>query len=427
MKQITLRKNVWNTDEEYTLEFPETWEIKVYRDQEIPKLTESEIDLKLDTPISCETLSSLASDKHTAIILIDDISRPTPTSLLLPKIISRLTASGIQREKITILIATGTHKQSTQENLLHKIELDHLDGIRVLIHDAHKDCVLLGETKSGTPIFINREVMEKDIKICLSSIYPHPVAGYSGGSKLAVVGAGGYQTIRTLHDLHAGTSERTGKIDHPFRWEINEIAKRIGIDFCINLVLNQNREVCNLFCGDAEQAFINAVEFVKPVFSAPIDQEADIVISDLYPFDREFQFGFDRSLWPFESAKAGSKKIFLASCLSGIGSHELFPVKDPILSRLLRRVINFNFKELTYLGDRLKSVKKILWRRSLNVLVVSPNIDENDLKMVLPHARVVSEWEAALSQLQAAYPNKPVIKVAIYKTAPLMLPLIKEK
>lgn len=426
MKKISLRKNVWNSDEEYFLEFPEEWDVHVYGGRTDPSLSEDEIESKLDNPISCQPLSTLALGKQSAVILIDDITRPTPTGQLLPKVISRLISSGIQAKNITILVATGTHQQSIQENKVYKIGAGDLGGVQVFVHDSHNDCEFLGNTKNGTPIFINRKLIENDLKICIGSIYPHPIAGFSGGSKLAVVGAGGYQTIRFLHDLRSGTSERTGNIDHPFRQEINEIARKIGIDFCINIVLNQQREICNIFSGDPEESFVKAVNFVKPNFSANIDKKAEIVISDIYPFDMDFQFGFDRGLWPFEFTKKAASNILLASCLNGIGKHELFPVTNPLKSRIARRLANLKVQDLFQIGTRIRSIKKILWRRKLKVVVVSPNIQEAELLKVLPNGQIASDWQSALNQLKKEYAHKPTVRVAIYKTSPLFLPRIED-
>jgi lactate racemase len=426
MQKIILKKNAWYADEEYSLDFPDQWFVQVHGDQELLPLIDTDIEKKMDDPFNSESISSLASGKHNAIILIDDLSRPTPAGEILPKVIGRLISGGIHEQAITVLIAGGTHSKLTRDQIHLKIGSQGLGNVQVVEHDFREDCISLGMTSEGTPIFTNRRLIASEIKICIGSVYPHPIAGFSGGSKMAVLGAGGYETIRILHDQKGGTNKRTGEIDHPFRREINAIARIIGIDFCINLVLNQDRQICNLFAGDKEEAFFKAVQFVKANYLIPVDKEADIIISDLYPFDMDLQFGFDRGIWPFENSKRGSTKILLANCQNGIGGHELFPVSNPIAARIGRRLAHFHPRNLLQTGERLHSIQKLLWRRSLKILVLSPNITAADVRRVLPRGQVVINWHAMLEELQETYKERPGVNVGIYKAATLMLPLVGE-
>jgi hypothetical protein len=153
----------------------------------------------------------------------------------------------------------------------------------------------------------------------------------------------------------------------------------------------------------------------------PLRKDADLIISDIYPFDMDLQFGFDRGIWPFEHAKKATQKVLLANCARGIGGHDLFPVSNPIQSRITRRIVNFQLKDLTQIGSRLQSIRNILWRRSLHVIVVSPNISESELKTVLPKGQVVMNWQDALDKLVKLQTNKTNVKVVIYKASPLLL------
>jgi nickel-dependent lactate racemase len=268
--------------------------------------------------------------------------------------------------------------------------------------------------------------MDSDIKIGIGSVYPHPIAGFSGGNKILALGAAGLETIRVLHDLRRGSNLRTGEIDHPFRNEINEIGEIVGMNFCINVTLNQSREISGIFAGHPEKAFSKAVSFVKKNYSVQMDPKADIVVIDMYPFDMDFQFAFDRGLWPLEYSPKTTTKIILANCIKGIGSHELFPVSNPMLVRIKRRIMHFKVGDIFNIFDRIRSIRKIIWRRNLNTYVVTPYISNTEIKKVLPKSKIVNDWESMLQVVTEKYKGKSNICVAFYLTAPLMLHLEKD-
>lgn len=426
MNKVVTRQNVWFTDEEVVLQFPDNWTINVLGNQFLPALSDAEIINRLDEPFESLPLSILAAGKKSAVILIDDISRPTPVARILLKVIERLIQGGIQLTGIKILIASGTHKKTTFEEILIKTGSEIPKGIEIFTHDCKTDCSWIGETCSGTPIYINRHVIEAELKIGIGGVYPHPVAGFSGGSKILALGAAGFDTIRFMHDQRRGDNRRTGEIDHPFRREINEIAKTIGMDFIVNLTINQNRQISGVFAGDPEKAFYEAVAFARENYSIPVDSTADIVIVDMYPFDMDFQFAFDRGLWPFEYSLQNSIKIILADCPKRISDHELFPVTNPLLIRLKRRILNFRFRDIGHLSERMYSLLRLFWRRRLTVFVVSQNILDKELKKALPKGKVITDWELLLRLLAARYREETKIRVAFYLTAPLMLHSNKE-
>jgi nickel-dependent lactate racemase len=294
------------------------------------------------------------------------------------------------------------------------------EEIQILTHDCH-ECSLLGYTTTQTPVQVNRHVLESDLKIGIGGIYPHPIAGFSGGGKLLVLGAGGYDTIRILHDQKKGSHDRNCNIDHEFRREVNEITRMIGYDFSINLVLNADREVAGVYCGDPEKSFKNGVEFYKEHFSIEVPESSDIVISDMYPFDTDFQYAFDRGLWPLLRNGKKTMRIILVSSPQGISNHVLFPVRNPLFTRLVRRMRNFHFRDITQLKRWISSIVDILSRRSFDYFVVSQSINQHDLKHVLPGGIQVETWNEMERLISHRFGSDSIKNVAIYKTAPLLL------
>jgi nickel-dependent lactate racemase len=426
MKNFVIKKNVWFSDEDDTLQFPDDWTINIFGNQLLPALSDKEIYQRIDEPIDSLRLSSMANGQKSAIILIDDISRPTPVIKLLSIVIAILSQAGVPTNRIKVLIAGGTHRQANHEEILMKTGLGIPKEVDVLTHDCKSNCVLIGKTSLGTPIFINKNVIDSEIKIGIGSVYPHPVAGFSGGNKILALGAAGLETIRVLHDLRRGSNLRTGEINHPFRNEINEICEIAGMNFCINVSLNQNREISGIFAGHPVKAFSEAVSFVKKNYSVQMDTKADIIVIDMYPFDMDFQFAFDRGLWPLEYSPKNTTKIILANCIKGIGSHELFPVSNPMFVRIKRRIIHFKVLDILNISDRIRSIQRIIRRRNLNTYVVTPYISNTEIKKVLPKSKIVNDWKSMLQVINEKYKGKSNIRVAFYLTAPLMLHLEKE-
>lgn len=417
---VRLRQNAWHGDDQVELSFPREWKIQLFQAEKLPTLTPKQLISALNTPIGSKSLKEFSEKSKKPIILIDDLTRPTPIGNVLTVVLAELNNSGIENSSITILIACGTHSGISVADIDKKLGGNFPEGIRVIANDCH-ECELIGYTSTKTPIQINRHILESDLRIGIGGIYPHPIAGFSGGGKLLALGAGGYDTIRILHDQKKGSKNRDGSIDHEFRREVNEIAKMVGYDYSINLVLNTDREVAGVFCGDPEKSFQTGVDFYRQHFSVDVQDKADIVISDMYPFDTDFQYAFDRGLWPFKNDGKRTMKIILASSPQGISEHTLFPVKNPLLKRLFRRIRYFQFHDILQIKRRLSSILNIYNRRNLDIFVVSPGIKKHDLLRVLPRGTRLDSWNEMEGLISQRFAGNSIKNVAIYKTAPLLM------
>lgn len=420
----TLSKNAWYGDNLLTVSFPAAWQVRVIRGQPLPTLTQTDMRSALQHPIQSPPLSTLAQGKTSAVILIDDLSRPTPAADLLPLVFDELFNAGLRSEQITIISAGGTHQPDDRIQIKKKTGNTPAD-IRVLAHDCHNNLTDLGTTRRGTPVLVNEIVAENDLKIGIGCIYPHPAAGFSGGAKILAPGAVGCETIRILHDQFQGAQHRAGSIDTEFRQEVAEIADRIGLDFIVNVTLNLQRHIAALFAGHPVHAFEQGVAFARENYTVPYSPQSDIIIADMYPFDTDFQVAFDRGLWPIEMADRRSSKVLLASCPQGLGGHELFPVSDPLIPRLKRRLRSLKPADLFTLGNRFRAVKKVFRRKQLRVLILSQGLKQNDLKKTLPKSQILPDWDAVLDLLIQKHGENQPTTVAIYCCAPLMMPALE--
>jgi nickel-dependent lactate racemase len=308
MKHIELLTAAWYKDIAYRIFLPDSWEHVVIGDQVIKTLPVWKIQDKIFDPIGSPQLSQLIERHSRILIIVDDLTRPTPLSDIMKVLREIFETASIPDEAINILVASGAHESMQPEDIIKKIGMEAYSRYKIHLHNGKHDLIHLGVTSRGTPIFINRLVMECDLIIGLGCLYPHPAAGFSGGAKILVPGAAGQDTIHYMHEHLSPEGERAGGLNSEFRREIEDIAARIGLDYIINVALNQYREIAGVFAGDPISAHRKGVEFIRDNYSVQPVQDADIVIADMYPFDVDLQFAYDRGFWPLLGAKKYLRK-----------------------------------------------------------------------------------------------------------------------
>lgn len=417
LNRVELASRAWFGDRVIELDFPDNWQVTVLGDENIPSLTIDRIKEKMNEPAGKPGLSIIARNKTRAAIIIDDITRPTPTYVILPLIIAELEKSGFDSDSIKIIIASGIHRKATEEEIRKKLG-DAVDPkIEVIPHDCRKDLEYLGKSSFGTPIYINKAVMECDLKIGVGCIYPHPVAGFSGGSKIIMPGVVGIETARHMHDFLRG-SKRGGSLDTELRHDIEEVAGKVGLDFIINAVLNQKRQIAGIFAGDKILAHRQGVEFASAVYDIVPMYNADIIISDMYPFDTSLQFVHDRGFWPLLDSNKNTIKIAIAECPMGLGTHGLASVSTSVLSRILHRIRNFRSEYLFLIKSRIRALLKYHKLHNLNFIMISGSITKKELEMVFPNSELFCTWDDFLNDFIAQH-NDMSPTVVIYKCSPL--------
>ncbi|MFH1322457.1 MAG: nickel-dependent lactate racemase, partial [Methanobacteriota archaeon] len=260
---------------ELSVDIPPECSVKVIKQVNVPA-AEDEIRLienALEKPINSMRLSEIAEHGKKAVIIVSDTTRPTPTAKLLPPLISELEASGV--EDITIIFGLGIHRKQTEEEkkkILGKLN----DRIKNIEHDVN-DCVYLGTTERGTPVEIFRHVLEADIVVCTGTIEFHYYAGYSGGAKSILPAVSSKKSIDANHALMLDPRSSAGRLDGAVRLDIEEAAEMLGIDFILNVVLDERKEIVFAAAGDHIKAHRKGAEFLDR-FSKIEVEPADIII-----------------------------------------------------------------------------------------------------------------------------------------------------
>ncbi len=277
----------------------------------------AEIERALDEPVG-PTLQDFAGCKS-ATIMASDITRPAPTSKMLPPLLQRLEDLGIS--EILVVFGLGTHRKMTEEE-----ENRILGDCTLLPHIQHDKnrCVHLGETSRGTPVEILENVASSDLKIGTGNIEYHYYAGYSGGAKSVLPGISSERSINKNHAMMVDPLAKSGSLESPVRLDMEEAAGIAGLDFILNVVLNSKKEIVRAVAGDYVKAHRVGAKVVDEMYRRTV-KPAEIVITcaggrpkdiNLY----QAQKAMDNAK---EAALPGGSLILLAECAEGLG-HPVF-------------------------------------------------------------------------------------------------------
>lgn len=255
--------------------------------QNIPTAIEDALGQPTGTP----PLVELARGGDKVCIVFTDSTRSSPDHLLVPAMLEKLKIAGIRDEDITLLCATGMHRPSTKAEKIAKLGADIVKQYRIVDNDPQNPAALvdLGVTQGGVPVQVHRSAVEADLLIATGIVEPHQYAGYSGGGKTLAVGAAGEGLIAYTHGpaFVDDPCTRLGKIDgNPFQASIREAAKRAGLRFILNVVLDEEKRFLRVGAGDPILAHEELVKFARSVYEVSIPHPYDIVIGGVgYPKD----------------------------------------------------------------------------------------------------------------------------------------------
>jgi len=217
----------------------------------------------LAAPLGTPSLQELTRGRRDAVLLVPDHTRTSPLPQMLPPVLAELQAGGLRPEQVTIIVATGTHRSMTEEELHGHLGPDICSRFHVLNHEWQDEANLvdLGQTPHGTPVVVNRLYDKADLKVALGSAKPHMVVGWGGGAKIVQPGVGGGFTTGATHWASASTMGReiTGRVETSIRHEIEAAADLSGLDFLLNDASNPQGEVIGFCAGDFRLAFRRCV------------------------------------------------------------------------------------------------------------------------------------------------------------------------
>jgi nickel-dependent lactate racemase len=259
----------------------------------------------------------------TACIVFTDVTRSSPDQLLVSALLRELEAAGVRDENITLLCGIGMHRPSTYEEKVAKLGQAIVDRYRVIDNEPQNPDALvdLGVTPGEVPVSAHRAAVEADLLIATGIVEPHQYAGYSGGRKTVAVGAAGEPLIAHTHGPafvdHPGT--RLGRIEgNPFHEAVTEAARRAGLRFIINVVLDDEKRIVCVKAGEPEAAFEELVAFARSIYEAPIPHQYDAVIGGV---------GFPKDANLYQASRAPSYLFFAPTCVVRPGGFLIVPAR----------------------------------------------------------------------------------------------------
>ena len=322
----------------------------------------------LDHPIAAPLLSECVAAGKKIAIVASDISRPVPSWEILPEILKDLLAAGCRAEDITVVFALGSHRHHTDEERQRLAGEWVYQTVRCIDSDPD-DCVHLGTTSAGTPIDITRSVAEADVRICTGNIEFHYFAGYSGGAKAIMPGVSTPAAIQANHSMMIDPMACAGRLDgNPIRKDIEEAAAVCGIDYIVNVVLDEHKHIVFAVAGDVTKAHRVGCEYLNRMYYKPISQRADIVLvsqggapkdANLY----QVQKALDNAK---HAVKKGGTVILIGRCNEGFGSaiFEQWLRDAPTAHSLIERI----HREFRLGGHKAAAIAMVLENAQIDLI-----------------------------------------------------------
>ena len=241
----------------------------------------------LKHPIGSPPLRERLSPSNTVAILVEDLTRASPKGIILKALLEELAEIGIPDGHITIVIALGTHRGLTPEELKTTFGTDLATRYRFINHDCHApDLIPVGRLPTGRVVKINGAVHQAQFKIGIGSIFPHPMNGFGGGGKILFPGVADFDSIRE-HHFEYTFHEKTGlgQIEgNPFYETVSAVAKEAGLDFIMNTVLDQNDRAYDVVCGDPVHAHLAGMQKSREIISQQFPKRADVTLITSFPY-----------------------------------------------------------------------------------------------------------------------------------------------
>lgn len=281
----------------------------------------AEVRRALDEPIGAAPLREQVTAGQKVVVIGDDATRLTPTDTIIPLVLDELNAGGVADEDILLMIATGTHRAMTDQEIAVKYTPAVSERVRIVNHDCLDEANLVscGGTGRGTDIWVNRTVLEASVRVGVGNIVPHHPTGWSGGAKIILPGVASRATTGQMHLLGA-TEQQLGKIDTPCRREMEDFAASVGLEFIVNTVLDRRGKLVRASAGQFVAAHRDGVGWAQRVFGAEFAEQADITISSCHPIDFDL-FQADKGLFSAaRCTKEGGEIMLLSPCHEGVSA-----------------------------------------------------------------------------------------------------------
>ena len=326
------------------------------------------VSFALAHPIGAPALRTLVHPGQKIAIVASDISRPVPSYEILPEILKELFAAGCHAKDVTVVFALGSHRKHTEAEMRRLAGEEVFRTVRCVDSDP-ADCVRMGITPAGTPVDITRAVAEADFRICTGNIEFHYFAGYSGGAKAIMPGVSTPAAIQANHRMMIREEACAGRLEgNPIREDIEQAGKICGIDYIVNVVLDEHKKIVYAVAGDVIEAHRDGCAYLDKMYRKTIPQRADIVIvsqggapkdANLY----QVQKALDNAK---HAVKPGGTIILIGACEEGLGSKtfEEWLLNAPTAESMIDRI----HRQFQLGGHKAAAIAMVLQNASVDLV-----------------------------------------------------------
>jgi lactate racemase len=287
MQTLTVPTRLWYENEERELSFPDAWQVDNLTSPglERPGLGSGEISRLINNPLGTLPLKELAAGRKQAVIVFDDMTRPTPASAVVPHILEALHGAGLGKDQIRLIWALGSHGTYDMIAARKKLGRQIVENYRVYNHDAFQNTVPVGKTPDGVELSLNREFMSCDLKIGVGCITAHVHAGFGGGAKIILPGVAAIESIRQFHDQYHKDPSRAGLgnfENNIMCAQCDAAGDLAGLDFKVDCLINRRGEIVNLYAGSFKETHSRGSNEGRDHYGIAADRIYDIVVSNAY-------------------------------------------------------------------------------------------------------------------------------------------------
>jgi len=381
----------------------------------------------LQRPLGMPPLREMVSGGKRVAVVVDDGTRPTPAAEILQVLLPHLTEAGCPKERTAIVMALGTHSAMTGEALKAKLGADVVAAYRVIQHNAWQDDLVPVRIAGDERVVnVNPAVVEADVRIGVSSILPHPMAGYGGGPKLLMPGVCDIAFImrhhmkNTVHPL-----SKAGYVKgNPFHEDCMRIAHAIGLDVSINCAYDREGRIRRVIAGSLDAAFAEAVRECSEVLGHRFPEKVDISIVSSYPHTHGIQFYKGLVAADVVTEDEGAIVIVapMVTPLPDEFIRAFAKVREEARGDMASYVTGIMSKGMPFLPDHSAefnmAMSSAIRRPRIRTIIVSPAIDRDTASILgLEYAPTL---EAAIAALGDAYPGA---RAAIFPSGGLIVPI----
>jgi len=280
----------------------------------------------LASPIDARPPAELVRAGKRVAISVCDGTRPQPRALMLRALFEAM--PDVRTDDVVILIATGTHRANTDDELRSMLGADIFERYRIVNHDARdkKTLTSVGESSRGVPVLLNREWVEADVRITTGFVEPHFFAGFSGGPKMVAPGLAGLETTMVLHDAHhVGHPQATWGVTegNPIHDDVRDIARMTGVDFAFDVTLNGEKEITAAFCGElfAEHHAACETSMREAMRAVPAPFDVVVTTNSGFPLDQNLYQAIKGMSAAAKVVREGGVILCAAECRDGLPDH----------------------------------------------------------------------------------------------------------